>query len=143
MPQYEIVLNFVTVEFDQVKDSDVAPPEGVLALMPKTEALMSHGDHAMHPAPVALDGELAEHFKGITLTETQTRQVIEIKTRVHAAMDSLKRGTTHQNDPTLKAALARRMEQEHAAFEALLTAEQRTVFEENMRAHHAAEARRP
>lgn len=143
LPQVEIVLNYVTVEFDQVSESDVALPEGVLALMPKTEPAMSHGDHAMHAAPVALDAELADHFKGIALTEAQTRQVIAIKTRVHAAMDSLKRAATDQNDPALKAALARHMEQEHAEFKALLTAEQRTVFDENMRAHHAAEERRP
>jgi len=43
LPQYEIVLSFVTLEFDQVTELDVTPPEGVLALLQKPDSTMTNG----------------------------------------------------------------------------------------------------
>lgn len=97
-----------------------------------------HAQHAQHGAP-KLDAELAEHFKGIELSEEQVRKVTEIKAKHHKAMDALKKEAKDPNDAALKAALQKHMDAEHAEFEALLTAEQKKVFMENMKAHHKAE----
>ncbi|MCL4212433.1 MAG: hypothetical protein KJZ74_00835 [Gemmatimonadales bacterium] len=90
---------------------------------------------------VKLDAEMADHFKGIPLTEEQVKQVMATKTRHHDAMDALKKGAKDQDDPALKAALKQHMDAEHAEFKAMLTPEQYRKFEENMAAHHAAEAK--
>jgi hypothetical protein len=100
------------------------------------------GDHGSHGAmSQALTGDLAEHFKGIGLTEAQTRQVKEIQAKAHATMDSLRHGATDPNDAALKARIARVMREEHAAFKAVLTPAQVVIFEANMKAHHEAEAK--
>jgi Spy/CpxP family protein refolding chaperone len=96
--------------------------------------------HAQSQAP-KLDAELAEHFKGITLTAEQVKQVIEIKAKHHKAMDALKKDAKDPNDPALKASLQKHMDAEHAEFKALLTPEQAKAFEANMKAHHAAEGK--
>ncbi|MBX7117413.1 MAG: hypothetical protein K1X31_00300 [Gemmatimonadaceae bacterium] len=92
-----------------------------------------------HQAPARLDAELAEHFRGIDLTPTQIRQVTEIKKKHHEAMDRLKKDAADPNAPTVKAALQREMDAEHAEFLALLTPEQRRVFQENLKSHHPAD----
>lgn len=117
-----------------------------LALALLTPALAAqqssaHDAHQSHGAAPKLEGELAEHFKGIELTEAQIRQVIDIQSRAHRTMDSLRASGRDQNDPTLKAEIKKLMDAEHAAFKALLSAAQLQVFEANMKAHHEAEAR--
>lgn len=94
-----------------------------------------------HAAPAKLDAELADHFKGIALTEAQVKQVTAIKARHHGAMDALKKDAKSHDDPALKAALAQHMAAEHGEFKALLTSEQYKKFEENMSAHHAMESK--
>lgn len=96
---------------------------------------MSHDQH--HAAKPALDAELAEHFKGITLTEAQVRQVTEIKTKHHKAIEELRSAAADKESPALKAEVQKHMDAEHAEFMALLTVEQRKVFAENMKGHHA------
>lgn len=98
-----------------------------------------HAAHEQHAKP-ALDAELAEHFKGIHLTDEQVRKIVESKAKHHKAMDALKKDTKDPNDAALKAALQKHMDAEHAEFKALLTPEQHKVFEENMKGHHKAEA---
>lgn len=100
-----------------------------------------HDAHQRDGAKPVLEGELAEHFKGIDLTEAQIRQVIEIQTHAHHAMDSLRHSGRDQNDPVLRAEIKKLMDAEHAAFKALLTPAQLQLFEANMKAHHEAEAR--
>ncbi len=97
-------------------------------------------DHSKMGKP-KLDAELTEHFKGITLTDAQIKQVLEIKHKAHEKMDAIKKGAKDPNEPTVKAALQKEMDGEHAAFKALLTADQAKVFDENMKAHHKAEAK--
>lgn len=97
-----------------------------------------HAAHDQHAKP-ALDAELAEHFKGIQLTDAQVKQIVESKAKHHKAMDALKKDAKDPNDPALKAALQKHMDAEHAEFKALLTADQHKVFEENMKGHHKAE----
>ncbi len=107
------------------------------ALQAQQAGAMSH-DHAA--AKPALDAELAEHFKGITLTDAQIRQVTEIKTKHHKAIEELRRNAPDQNAPALKADVQKHMDAEHAEFLALLSEEQRKVFAENMKSHHAPAA---
>jgi hypothetical protein len=92
-----------------------------------------------HAAAPQLEGELAEHFKGIQLTDAQVAKVIAINAKHHVEMDALKKGAKDENDPALKAALQRHMDAEHAEFKGVLTAEQYRTFEANMKAHHAME----
>lgn len=101
----------------------------------------AHDAHQSHAARPVLEGELAEHFKGIDLSETQIRQVIEIQRRAHHAVDSLRHSGRDHADPTLKAEIKRLMDAEHADFKALLSPAQLLVFEANLKAHHEAEAR--
>ncbi len=113
-----------------------------LALSAPGLAAQHDGDHGSHGAMrEALEGDLAEHFKGIELTEAQRRQVKAIQARAHATMDSLRRAAADPNDAALKARIARVMSEEHMAFKALLTPAQAVIFEANMKAHHDAEAR--
>lgn len=107
------------------------------ALQAQQAAPMSHDHPSAKPA---LDAELAEHFKGIALTEAQIRQVTEIKTKQHKLMEELRRNAPDQNAPAFKVELQKLMDAEHAAFLALLTEEQRKVFAENMKEHHAPAA---
>jgi Spy/CpxP family protein refolding chaperone len=100
---------------------------------------MSHDHHAKP----ALDAELAEHFKGITLTEAQVRQVTEIKAKHHKAIDALRANPTSSDSVALNAAVQKHMAAEHAEFMALLTPEQKKVFEENMKGHHGPAAAKP
>ena len=112
-------------------------------LVPSLAAQQSTG-HDAHPAAGAtpvLGGELAEHFKGVELTEAQIRDVIAIQSRAHHAMDSLRRSGRDQTDPAFKAEIKKLMDDEHAAFTALLTPAQAERFKANMKAHHEAEAR--
>ena len=105
---------------------------------------MSGMDHSQHMAQKpTLDAELAEHFKGITLTDAQIRQVTEIKTKHHRAIDALRANPAGRDSATVAAEVKQHMEAEHAEFMALLTPEQKKQFEENMRAHHPAPAARP
>lgn len=106
---------------------------------------------AATPAPVAhdhhgkptLDAELTEHFKGIALTEAQIRQVTEIKAKHHAAMDALRRNPAGRDSTELRVEIQKHMDAEHTEFTALLTADQKRTFEQNMRAHHAPAAGKP
>lgn len=107
------------------------------ALGAQQAGAMSHDHPAAKPG---LDAELAEHFKGITLTDVQVRQVTEIKAKHHAAMDELRRAAADQNAPALKAEIQKHMDAEHAEFMALLTEGQRKMFAENMKSHHAPAA---
>ena len=107
------------------------------ALGAQQAAATSHDHPAAKPA---LDAALAEHFKGIGLTEAQVRQVTEIKAKHHAAMDALRSGAADRNAPALKAEVQKHMDAEHAEFMALLTEGQRKMFVENMKAHHAPAA---
>ena len=110
----------------------------VLALAaPAVQAQAQAHDH--HQAKPALDAELTEHFKGITLTDAQVKQVMEIKAKHHKAMDEIKKNAADANAPAVKAELQKHMDAEHAEFMALLTAEQKKVFMENMKAHHKAD----
>lgn len=112
-------------------------------------ALSAQGaGHSHAPAPAAapaqLDGELAEHFKGITLTEVQVRQVMEIKKKRHEAMDRIRKDAPDPDAAAVKDALQREMDGEHAEFLALLDPAQRRRFMENLKSHHAADStRRP
>ncbi len=108
------------------------------ALQAQAAGAMSHDQH--QAAKPALDAELAEHFKGIPLTEAQVRQVTAIKTKHHKAIEEVRRGAADQNAPALKAEVQRHMDAEHAEFMALLTVEQRKAFAENMKGHHAPAA---
>lgn len=105
--------------------------------LPAQQAAMSH-DHQAKPA---LDAELAEHFKGITLTDAQVRQVTEIKAKQHKLMEELQRGAAGRDSVAVRTEVQKLMESEHAQFMALLTPEQKRVFEENMQGHHPASAR--
>lgn len=98
---------------------------------------MSHDHPAAKPA---LDAELAEHFKGIALSDAQIRQVTEIKAKHHAAIEELRRGAADQNAPAVKAEVQKHMDAEHREFMALLTEGQRKLFEANMKEHHAPPA---
>ena len=105
-------------------------------------APMTH-EHPM-AAPPMLDAELAELFKGITLTESQIRQVTEIKARRHDAIETLQKAAPDKHDPQVKAAVQKHMDAEHGEFTALLTPEQAKTLADNMKSHHAAEgAMRP
>ncbi len=97
--------------------------------------------HDQHAAKPTLDSELTQHFKGISLTEEQVKQVTAIKAKHHKAMDALKKDAADPNAPALKIELQKHMDAEHAEFLALLTPEQKKVFMENMKAHHAEEAK--
>jgi len=105
--------------------------------LPAQQAAMSH-DHQAKPA---LDAELAEHFKGIALTDAQIRQVTEIKAKQHKLMEELQRNPGGRDSVAVRAEVQKLMDGEHAQFMALLTPEQRRIFEQNMRAHHPAGAR--
>ena len=108
----------------------------------QTAAPMTH-EHPMAARPV-LDAELAAHFKGITLTESQIRQVTEIKARRHDAIETLQKAAPDKHDPRVKAAVQKHMDAEHGEFTALLTPEQAKTLADNMKSHHAAEdAMRP
>ena len=100
-----------------------------------------HGSHQSHARP-KLDAEMAEHFKGITLTDEQVQKLTELKAKHHKAMDALRKESRDPADPALKAGLQMHMDAEHAEFKTLLTPEQVKVFEENMKAHHRAEGKR-
>lgn len=112
----------------------------VLALAAPAVQAQSHDHPAAKPA---LDAELTEHFKGITLTDAQAKQVMEIKAKHHKAMDEIKKNAADANAPAVKAELQKHMDAEHAEFMALLTADQKKVFMENMKAHHKAESEKP
>jgi Spy/CpxP family protein refolding chaperone len=114
-----------------------APAAGAQAAKP---APADHGSHQAHGKP-KLDAEMAEHFKGITLTDEQVQKLTELKEKHHKAMDALKKEAKDPADPTLKASLQKHMDAEHAEFKALLTPEQVKVFEENMKSHHKAEGK--
>ncbi|MBK7907439.1 MAG: hypothetical protein IPJ78_12890 [Gemmatimonadetes bacterium] len=105
--------------------------------LPAQQAAMSH-DHQAKPA---LDAELAEHFKGIALTDAQIRQVTEIKAKQHKLMEELQRNPGGRDSVAVRAEVQKLMDGEHAQFMALLTPEQKRIFEQNMRAHHPAGAR--
>ena len=125
-----------------MKLSSFALAAFALILSAPALAAQHDGDHASHGTMMtALEGDLAEHFKGIELTPAQIQQVKAIQARAHATMDSLRRTTTNPNDTAVKAQIARVMSGEHMAFKALLTPAQAAVFEENMKAHHEAEAK--
>ncbi|MDH5233890.1 MAG: hypothetical protein OEW77_02955 [Gemmatimonadota bacterium] len=94
-----------------------------------------------HAAAPKLDAELAEHFKGIHLTDAQVAQVTAIKAKHHAEMDKIHQAAKSEDDPALKAALQKHMDAAHAEFKAMLTPEQYTAFEANMKARHAMEAK--
>ena len=95
-----------------------------------------------HPtAKSGLDAELAEHFKGIALTDMQIRQLTEIKAKHHTAMEELRRAAADSTAPALKAELQKHMAAEHDEFMSLLNEAQRKVFAENMKGHHATSAR--
>jgi Spy/CpxP family protein refolding chaperone len=111
------------------------------ALSAQQAGEMDHSAHAQHMAKPKLDDELAQHFKGITLTDAQVKQVAEIKAKHHKAMDALKKEAKDPEAPALKLELQKHMDAEHAEFLSLLTAEQRKVFAENMKEHHKAEAK--
>ena len=107
------------------------------ALGAQSAGSASHDHPAAKPA---LDAELAEHFKGIALTDAQIRQVTEIKAKHHAAMEALRRGAGDQNAPALKAEVQKHMDAEHAEFMALLSEGQRKTLKANMKEHHAPAA---
>ena len=96
-----------------------------------------------HQAKPALDAELAEHFKGITLTDAQVRQVTEIKAKHHAAMEAIRKNPGGRDSVAVRTDVQKHMDAEHADFMALLTAEQKKTFEMNMRGHHAPAAAKP
>jgi Spy/CpxP family protein refolding chaperone len=100
---------------------------------------MSHDQHAKP----ALDAELTEHFKGISLSEAQVRQVTEIKAKHHKAIDALRTNPAGRDSVALNAEVQKHMAAEHAEFMALLTPEQKKVFEENMKGHHGPAAAKP
>jgi Spy/CpxP family protein refolding chaperone len=111
---------------------------GATGATAQAAAASDHGSHHAQGRP-KLDAEMAEHFKGITLTDEQVQKLTEIKAKHHKAMDALKKDAKDPADPALKANLQKHMDTEHAEFKALLTPEQVKVFEENMKAHHKAE----
>lgn len=103
------------------------------------QAQMSHGDHAQHQmGAVTLDAELAEHFKGITLTDAQKAKLMEIKKKHHDAMDAIKK-SKDVKDPAVKAELKQHMDAEHAEFKAVIGDANYAIFEKNMKAHHQEE----
>lgn len=108
------------------------------ALAAQQAGEMDHSAHAQHMAKPKLDDELAQHFKGITLTDAQVKQVTEIKAKHHKAMDALKKDAKDPDAPALKLDLQQHMDAEHAEFLAMLTPGQRKVFAENMKEHHKA-----
>lgn len=114
----------------------------VTAPVLSAQQTMTHDQHAQHGKP-ALDAELAEHFKGIALTDAQVRQVTEIKAKHHKAIDALKANPAGRDSVALAAEVQQHMAAEHAEFMALLTPEQKKVFEENMKGHHAPAAAKP
>ncbi len=114
----------------------VAAP--ALVAQQATAKPMDHAAHDQHAKP-KLDSELTEHFKGISLTEAQVKQVTEIKAKHHKAMDALKKDAKDPNDASLKISLQKHMDAEHAEFLGLLNPEQKKVFSENMKGHHKAE----
>ena len=111
----------------------LASPAGAQEAKPAPD----HSSHGSADKP-KLDAELTEHFKGIDLTDEQVKRISGIKEHHHKAMDAVKKEAKDSADAETKAKLQRHMDAEHAEFKALLTAEQWKVFEENMKAHHAA-----
>ncbi len=107
------------------------------ALAAQQQAPPTHDTHAQSAKP-KLDAELAEHFRGIALTDEQVQRITEIKMRHHAAMDAVKKAAKDPNDAATKAALQRHMDAEHAEFKALLSAAHAKRLEENMMMHHKA-----
>jgi hypothetical protein len=113
-----------------------------LALIAPVLPAQQAAAHDQHAKPT-LDAELAEHFKGIPLTEAQVRQVTEIKAKHHRAMDELRKNPGGRDSVAVRAEIQKHMDAEHAEFAALLTPEQKHTFEMNMRAHHAPAAAKP
>lgn len=111
-----------------------------IAAAPAAAQQAAAGGHDQHAKP-ALDAELAEHFKGITLTDAQVRQVTEIKAKHHRAMEQLRANPAGRDSTALAAEIKKHMDAEHHEFMALLTEEQKKVFEQNMAGHHRAEGR--
>lgn len=109
------------------------------ALAAQQAGAPDHSAHQQHAAKPKLDDELSQHFKGITLTDAQVKQVSEIKAKHHAAIDALKKDAKDPNDPALKIAIQKHMDAEHAEFLGMLTPEQKKTFMENMKAHHKAD----
>ncbi len=114
----------------------------VVAPAVSAQQAMSHDQHDQHAKP-ALDAELAEHFKGISLTAAQVRQVTEIKAKHHKAMDALRADPAGRDSLALRVEIQKLMDSEHADFMALLTPTQKKVFEENMKGHHGPSAAKP
>lgn len=104
------------------------------------QAQMSHGDHAQHQmGATTLDAELAEHFKGITLTDAQKAKLMEIKKKHHDAMDAIKKAKDAK-DPAVKAELKQHMDAEHAEFKTVIGDANYAIFEANMKSHHQGES---
>jgi Spy/CpxP family protein refolding chaperone len=114
-----------------------------VALAISAPALSAQAAGHDHHAKPALDAELSEHFKGITLTDAQVRQVTEIKAKHHKAMDALRANAAGRDSVALHAEIRKHMDAEHAEFMALLTPEQKKQFEENMKGHHGAAKAKP
>lgn len=117
-----------------------APALAAQQATPPTPPAPAGHDHQAKPA---LDADLGELFKGITLTDAQMRQANEIKTKHHAAMDEIRKNPGRRDSLAVRAELQQHMDAEHADFTALLTADQRKTFGTNMRAHHAPSAAKP
>ncbi len=99
----------------------------------KTDKMMDKKPAAT--APGELSGEMADHFKGITLTPEQKAKIIEINKSRHAAMDKMSKGAKPEgakDASAMKAAMQKEMDAEHADFKAVLTPEQYKVFVANM-----------
>ncbi len=109
------------------------------ALAAQEPARPKHDSHAQTAKP-ALDAELAEHFKGIPLTDDQVKHITDIKARHHKAMDAVRKAAKDPNDEPTKVALKHHMDAEHAEFKALLAPEHAKLLEANMKSHHKADA---
>jgi hypothetical protein len=80
--------------------------------------------HGAHHAAPAEPHFLQEHFAGITLSAELKRRLIALHDEHHAKMkavkDAAKAAGKTDDDAATKAAVAKLMEQEHAAFRAAL-----------------------
>ena len=88
------------------------------------------------PSTPTLDAALAEHFKGIVLTDRQIRQLTAIRAKHHPAMAARHHGGADQGDTAQTSEVQRRMAAEHEELLSVLTEAQRRVFDENMTGHH-------
>lgn len=92
-------------------------------------------DHSQHQGSMRAHGMHAKMFEGITLTAEQKTKIDALHAQHKAHRAQMSPGGKQGSAPAGNAARAKRkeaMEKQHAAIRAVLTAEQRIVFDRNL-----------